>query len=67
MVRMIRDQINIRVSKELKDHFYSLCKKEHITPSILLRYWMKSFLQMSDEERKRIIIDVYRRNVQRSN
>ncbi|MBD8004832.1 hypothetical protein [Bacillus norwichensis] len=42
---MKREQINIRISKELKEEFYSYCKKDHLKPSRLIRDWIKTTVE----------------------
>lgn len=39
---MKRVQINIRVTKELKDVFYDFCSREGVHPSSLIRGWMET-------------------------
>ncbi len=42
---MKREQINIRISRELKEEFYSYCKKDHVMPSRLIRDWIKTTVE----------------------
>ena len=42
---MKRYQLNIRISKDLKEKFVSHCKEVDQNPSILLRSWIENFIK----------------------
>ncbi len=43
---MERHQINIRISKELKEEFYTYCQKENLQPSALIRSWIEEAVEV---------------------
>lgn len=50
---MKTDNINIRITPELRDEFYKFCDKKCITPSKLVRSWMIDFVQDAQLEEVR--------------
>ncbi|MBW8351789.1 hypothetical protein K0H71_20520 [Bacillus sp. IITD106] len=50
---MKRYQLNIRISKELKEKFVSVCKKEDQNPSGLMRSWIEEFIREYDKRDSR--------------
>ncbi|MBS4202391.1 hypothetical protein KHA93_22575 [Bacillus sp. FJAT-49732] len=46
---MKRYQLNIRISKDLKEKFVSLCKKEDQNPSVLMRSWIEDFIRENEK------------------
>ncbi|GIN92095.1 hypothetical protein J6TS1_41490 [Siminovitchia terrae] len=51
---MKRQQINIRISQELKEEFYSYCKKDHLKPSRLIRHWIKETIEADRVKNNRL-------------
>lgn len=47
---MQRHQLNIRISKELKDEFYLYCQKENVQPSTLIRSWIEEVIETDKVE-----------------
>lgn len=42
------DQMNIKIPKELKMHFYNVCRNRNINPSALIRKWIAQFVESGD-------------------
>ncbi|GIN20853.1 MAG TPA: hypothetical protein DEO65_08555 [Bacillus bacterium] len=49
---MERPQINIRISKDLKEEFYASCEKENLQPSVLIRSWIEEFVEVDKAKSK---------------
>lgn len=47
---MHSSQINIRISKDLKETFYAYCEKENLQPSVLIRSWIEEVVKSDKEE-----------------
>lgn len=43
------DQMNIKISKELKENFYFTCKQNRINSSALVRRWIEQFVTKENE------------------
>ncbi|MCJ8008829.1 hypothetical protein ACFFF5_10435 [Lederbergia wuyishanensis] len=46
---MKRHQLNIRISKDLKEQFVSLCKEVDRKPSVLMRSWIEKFIRENEK------------------
>ena len=47
---MKKDNIHIRVSRDLKEEFFRRCEEKGLTPSDLLRNWIIQFNQREEKE-----------------